>query len=140
MPLYEMILAGPSGSATAAERADVSVWDASLSDEGQLTVDVYDAGEEIIVMAPMAGAERNRIEVYLHQDLLTIRGKRHPPEGADAAPILQECFWGAFSRTLVLPVEVQGELAMAQYANGMLTMSIPKRNARAKVPIRIVDE
>lgn len=116
-----------------------SDWDTQAFD-GQLAIDVSDAGDALVVVALMAGVAHDTIEVYLQNDLLTIRGARTAPVLDDAVPLHQECFWGRFSRTAVLPMEVKGELAVAEYVNGVLTLSIPKRETLAKVPIRIVEE
>ena len=109
--------------------------------EGQLAVDVAEAEKEIIVVSTMAGAETDKIEVYLQNDLLTIRGVRSSPLLGTAAQYLhQECFWGRFSRTVVLPSEVKGELAQAEYKNGVLTIRIPKQKIETKVQVVVVDE
>ena len=111
-------------------------------EEGQLCVDVADRGHELVVLSTMAGADREKIEVYLHNDLLTIRGVRHRPlPASDRLDYLHaECFWGPFSRTIVLPVEVQPHRARAEYKNGVLIVSIPKRQTDARIPVMIVEE
>lgn len=106
-------------------------------DEGQLSVDVCDAGKDLVIVAPMAGADAREIDVSIHDDLLTIRGIRLKPE-AGSPRLHEECFWGRFSRTLVLPVEVKSEVASAEYANGMLIIRVPKRQADAHISVRIV--
>lgn len=118
-----------------------SEWDFS-DDEGKLSVDVAQDGDSIIVIAAMAGTQTDRIEVFVQGDLLTIRGFRVSPlsERRDVEFFYQECFWGVFSRTVVLPREVHGHRAHAEYRNGILTVHIPKRGGDARVPIIIVDE
>lgn len=110
--------------------------------EGQLAVDVAETPDEIIVVSTMAGASMDRIELYIHNDLLTVRGMRFSPLDAEpqVAYFYQECFWGKFSRTIVLPVDVKGELARAEYTKGVLTVRVPKRNASNTIPITVVDE
>ena len=117
--------------------------------EGQLAVDVLDAGSHLVVISTIAGAVADKIEVYLHNDLLTIRGERRFPlyhesnqkveNSPEISYIYQECFWGHFSRTLVLPVDVKREWAKAEYKNGILTISIPKCEREARIPVVIVD-
>lgn len=109
--------------------------------EGQLAVDVIDSGKDIIVISTMAGSDSNELEVYVHNDLLTIRGLRSFPieTNAEMSYLYQECYWGRFSRTVVLPVDVKGDLAKAAYTNGILSITIPKRKSTAKIEIKIVD-
>ena len=110
--------------------------------EGQLSIDVINTDLEIIVVSTMAGADVEKIEVYIHNDLLTIRGIRPKPvdESIEAAYLYQECYWGKFSRTVVLPVEVKGDEARAEYKNGILTIVIPKQNKDSRVTITIVED
>lgn len=109
--------------------------------EGQLAVDVAQTEKEVVVVSTMAGAITDQIEVYLHNDLLTIRGKRTSPlVGQEADYFHQECFWGKFSRTIVLPVEVKGEMARAEYQSGVLTIRIPKQKIDRQIPVVVVDE
>ena len=111
-------------------------------EEGQLAVDVLETKKDIIVISTMAGATPGQFSVTIHNELLTIRGERSMPPSStgEAVYIHQECFWGKFSRTIVLPVEVKADLARAEYKHGVLVITMPKRTSRAEVPIKIVDE
>ena len=110
--------------------------------EGQLSVDVINTEKDLIILSTMAGAEAAEIEVYIHNDLLTIKGKREMPlaEDFEGDFLHQECFWGKFSRTVVLPVDVRGEAARAKYENGVLQITIPKRKVESRIKIKVVDE
>lgn len=110
--------------------------------EGQLAVDVGQTEKEVIIVSTMAGAVTDKIEVYVHSDLLTIRGVRISPMEnlSEIEKFHQECYWGKFSRTVVLPVDVKGDLARAEYKNGILIIMIPKQKNDTKVPITIVDD
>lgn len=109
-------------------------------EEGQLALDVIDTDSALIVVSPMAGAVSEQIEVYIHHDLLTIRGVRLSPASQKNGTLLfTECFWGKFSRSVVLPVDVYGERATATYANGILTIRIPKRQSASSIPVTIVE-
>lgn len=108
--------------------------------EGQLTVDVAETEKEIIIVSTIAGAEADKIEVYIHNDLLTIRGNRMTPMPSGANHFHNECYWGGFSRTIVLPVEVKADLSSAEYHSGVLVIKIPKQKTDAKVPIVVVDD
>ncbi len=110
--------------------------------EGQLAVDVIETREALIVVAPMAGIDAGQIEIYIHNDLLTLRGKRvSPVEGKDVIETYcNECFWGICSRTIVLPIHVKGDMATAEHRHGVLTVRIPKVAAQTHVPITVVEE
>ena len=112
------------------------------SAEGKLAVDIAETPTHVLVVSTIAGASLRDIEVYLHNDLLTIRGERRCPIGSlpGATYIYQECFWGKFSRTVVLPTHVKAELASAEYKYGVLTISVPKRTTDTRIAVRIVEE
>ncbi len=109
--------------------------------EGKLSVDVSHNDTHLFVISTMAGAVLDKIAVFVHNDLLTIRGERHMPleNNEDLIYFYNECFWGTFSRTIVLPTHVKGESAHATYKNGILSVSIPKQNVDTKVPIEIIE-
>lgn len=115
---------------------------ANTEAEGKLSVDVLQTGEAIFIITTMAGAKLEAIEVFAHNDVVTIRGRRDLPalpEG-EKEIIHSECFWGPFSRTIVLPAEVKAEQARAEYKNGVLTIRIPKRKVDTKIPVKIIEE
>lgn len=132
----------PEFSVAQAKQSHMSPGDWQSEQEGQLAVDVAQTGRELVIVSTLAGAMADRLEVYVHNDLLTVRGMRCTPLALE--PNLeyyhQECFWGKFSRTIVLPVDVKGDLARAEYKNGVLTVRIPKVQAHKKIAITIVDD
>lgn len=113
----------------------------NIGTEGQIHLDVLEQGDHIIILAPMAGVVPASVDVSVHGDLLTIKGERDRPDTVqDAEPYLQECFWGSFSRSVVLPVAVKGDLADASIQHGLLLISIPKQRSSSRIPITVVDE
>jgi len=112
-----------------------------LSEEGQLSVDVLETAEDLVIFSTLAGADLQDIEVSLNNDLLTIRGSRPEPLFSDEVRYFhKECFWGKFSRSIVLPVDVKADMARAEYKNGVLTITIPKQKHNARSPVVIVEE
>jgi HSP20 family protein len=96
--------------------------------EGTLTVDVYFKDDNLVIVAPIAGASLDNIEILVDGDVLIIKGERMPPENIE--PSLyehQECFWGPFSRTIILPKDLDLENIRAYYHNGILMVKIPKK-------------
>jgi HSP20 family protein len=99
--------------------------------EGTLTVDVYFKDNDLVIIAPIAGASLENIEILVDGDVLIIKGERMPPENID--PSLyehQECFWGPFSRTIILPKDLDLENVRAYYHNGILMVRIPKKGEK----------
>ena len=143
--IFAMILASTNGQRSVAQAtpADFSLpenWHEEQL-EGQLAVDVAQTEKDVMIVSTMAGAISDQIEVYLHNDLLTIRGRRVTPlNGREVEYFHEECFWGKFSRTIVLPVEVKGEMARAEYHNGVLTVWVPKQKLDRQIPVIVVDE
>lgn len=108
-------------------------------EEGQLAVDIYQTDEEIIVKSTIAGATSRDVEISLVDDMLTIRGQRELPESVPAdAYLYRECYWGKFSRSIVLPVEVRGDKVTASLHNGVLTVVLPKskRSKHTKIKVK----
>lgn len=108
-------------------------------EEGQLAVDIYQTDDEIIVKSTIAGATSKDVEISLVDDMLTIRGQRElsEPVAADAY-LYRECYWGKFSRSIVLPVEVRGDKVVASLHNGVLTVILPKskRSKHTKIKVK----
>jgi len=108
--------------------------------EGQLSVDVSETQSEIIIVAPMAGAPKDHVELHLHNDLLTIRGQRISPTPPGAHIHYKECYFGKFSRSIVLPAEINPNMAKAEYKNGLLVIRLPKIKIDQGIPIFVVEE
>lgn len=142
--LFAMRLPPTEGAAAVAALAGsefLSPWESPVV-EGQLAIDVVDLGLELAVVSTMAGAAAADIEIFIHNDLITIRGVRRSPldRDAESAVLHGECFWGPFSRTIILPCPVKGELSRAEYRQGVLTVRLPKRAALAAIPVTVVEE
>jgi HSP20 family protein len=100
--------------------------------EGQLAVDVYQTPSDVVIKAPIAGVKPEEIEVSIAEDVVTIKGERKSDiEVNKENYYYQECYWGTFSRSVVLPVAADTEHADATFKNGILTIIIPKE-AKAK--------
>lgn len=105
---------------------------------GELAVDVYQTPSHIIIKAMIAGVRPEDLDVSITRDLVTIRGKRERhTEGSAGDFFFQELYWGSFSRTIVLPQEVEIEDAEASEKHGLLVIKLPKldkgRQAKLKV-------
>lgn len=104
--------------------------------KGQLAVDVFQTEDDIVVMAPVAGIKVEDVEVVVQEDVLTIRGMRSldldiPQKNYYA----RECFWGEFTRSIILPTAVNTSKIDASFNNGILKIQIPKAT---KVKMQII--
>ncbi|HVE80549.1 MAG TPA: Hsp20/alpha crystallin family protein [Candidatus Dormibacteraeota bacterium] len=107
--------------------------------EGQLAVDVYQTKENVVIKAPIAGVDPKNLEVAIAEDVVTIRGERVEESVVDREHYyVQECYWGAFSRSIILPASVNADKAEASLKNGVLTISIPKVVQDKVKKIRVV--
>jgi len=96
-------------------------------EEGQLAVDVFQTEDEVILKAPIAGVGPGDLDISITDEAITIRGERKNISKVHAEDYLvQECYWGTFSRTYILPIQVVAEKANALLKEGILTISIPK--------------
>ncbi|MDX9893710.1 MAG: Hsp20/alpha crystallin family protein [Patescibacteria group bacterium] len=110
------------------------------TEEGQLLLDVYQDEKNIYIKSTIAGVNPQDLEIALHNDMLTIKGSRKSEmelEGYDY--FFQECYWGDFSRSIILPVEVESAKIGAELKNGVLKITIPKSKKRRKIPIKITE-
>lgn len=100
--------------------------------EGQLTIDMYQTKDNVIIKSTIAGVRPEDIDVTIANDMVTIRGERKRDfEASSEDYFYQECYWGSFSRSVVLPVDVDIENVGADLKDGILTVILPKA-AKAK--------
>ncbi len=106
--------------------------------EGQLLVDVYQNLESIIVKSTIAGVKPENLFISLNKDMLTIKGRReHDELIEDTDCLLQECYFGSFSRTIILPEEVDAKKIEAILENGVLTIIMEKMYKESRIKVKI---
>lgn len=107
-------------------------------EEGQLTVDVYQTANEIVVQTMVAGVEPQHLSVTITHEMITIRGKREAPRGIDEDKyITRELYWGSFSRTIEFPQEIEPDEAEAVEKNGLLTIKLPIINKQKQTVLKV---
>jgi len=120
---------------------EVNDWLLASSHEGQLSLDIYQNEKNLIIKSTIAGARPEDIQISIKNDLLTIRGKRDLPDDiADADFLFRECYWGAFSRSIILPIDVQADKIKASMDNGVLTIILPKAPEAKQIVIKVKNQ
>lgn len=94
--------------------------------EGQLAIDVYQTEADLVIQSAIAGVRPESLDIALEKDIITIKGARERPFQEEGDYFAQECYWGLFSREVILPVEVDPNQALAKMKDGILTIRIPK--------------
>jgi HSP20 family protein len=113
-------------------------WDDTDELPGQLAVDVYETADKLIIKARTAGIERKDLDVSINDNILTISGVLNSGEDDKATQWhIQECYWGEFSRTIALPVQVKESGVEAVLKDGVLTISFEKEKVAAPTRIPI---
>lgn len=112
--------------------------DLSEEGDGQLTIDVYQTPEAIIVESPIAGVNSDDLDIDITNESITIKGKRERGQKIkDEDYFYQECYWGKFSRSVILPQEVDAEKSEANIKDGVLTIWLPKLNRQKSKKLKV---
>ena len=100
---------------------------------------MYQTPDEIVVESTIAGIKGDDIDVDVTSERVTTRGERSKEVTvADGDYFYQECFWGKFSRSVILPQEIDPDKAHSVLKNGVLTVTLPKlhRDRARKVKVK----
>ncbi|MEK7072530.1 MAG: Hsp20/alpha crystallin family protein, partial [Patescibacteria group bacterium] len=104
--------------------------------EGQLSCDVYADENNIIVKSAMAGVDPKDLNISISNDLLTIRGYREEDtQIKEGNYFAREVYWGAFSRSIVLPQEIDQNHVKATLKKGILTIILPKKYKNTSIKV-----
>lgn len=113
-------------------------WEENGEVDGQLSVDVYQTKDNLVVKSTIAGVKPENIDISIDNDVLTIRGERKLEEKiSNEDYFYQECYWGNFSRSIVLPFEINAEEIDASLKNGVLTILLPKTKKNKSIAIKV---
>lgn len=96
-------------------------------EEGHLTVDVFRTDDNVVIKSTIAGVTDQDLDISITSDTVKITGTRKPDESVKLSDYdYRELFWGQFSRTIILPEEIDPDNAKATLKNGLLTLQLPK--------------
>lgn len=113
--------------------------DAEVDGTAQLSVDVYQTPESIIIQTMVAGVRPEDLDISITREMVTIKGRREGPHGIPNDQYFhQELYWGTFARTISLPAEIEVEEAEAVEKHGLLIITLPKidKNRAAKLEVK----
>ena len=118
---------------------DLASWiDEESEKDGELTVDVYQTPEMIIVKSMIAGVRPEDLDVTITRDMITIRGKREEERVSnDDDYFVRELYWGSFSRTIQLPEEIDVDEAEAIEKHGLLILKLPKLDKKRQSKLKV---
>ncbi|MDD5318854.1 MAG: Hsp20/alpha crystallin family protein [Candidatus Pacebacteria bacterium] len=119
--------------------SSIATWMEEESGEGQLSVDVYETPTEIVIKTMVAGVKREDLDISLTRDMVTIKGKREEEHDvSEDNYVHKELYWGSFSRSILLPHEVEIEEAEATENLGMLTIRLPKVDKERQTKLKVM--
>ena len=106
----------------------------SFGDEGigrgawSPSVDIYENKDQIVLEAELPGMKQEDFDLTIENNVISLRGERRFEKVDDADNYHRvERSYGSFTRSFTLPQTVSGEGAQAEYANGVLRVTLPKR-------------
>src|SRR3989344_5301155 len=107
-------------------------------EEGQLAVDVYQTPEDIVIKTMVAGVRPDDLDISITRDMVTIKGTREAAnEVTEDNFFFKELYWGTFTRTIVLPQEIEVEEAEAIEKHGLLIIRLPKIDKGRQTKLRV---
>jgi HSP20 family protein len=113
-------------------------WLADEPSVGELPVDVYQTPTHILVKTIVAGVRPDDLDISISRDMVTVKGHREEvKEVSEADYFHKELYWGSFSRTIMLPEEIEVEEAEAAAKDGMLTIKLPKINKQKQAKLKV---
>ncbi len=105
---------------------------------GELSVDVYQTSDYIVIKAFISGVQPNTVDISLTREMVTISGTREDEKEVEEDGYYQrELYWGSFSRTILLPEEVDVDMAEASEKHGILMIRLPKINKKRQTKLKV---
>jgi HSP20 family protein len=110
----------------------------SMELDGELTVDVYETPSEIVIKTMVAGVRPEDLDIQITRDMVTVKGRRESERLIREEDYLhRELYWGSFSRSISLPVEVEIEEAEAIEKHGLLIIKLPKLDKSRQTKLKV---
>ena len=108
------------------------------SGEGYMSMDVYQSDDNIVIKAVLPGVKLDDLDISITGETITIKGESKKDEQIkDEQYLLRERQYGSYSRTLQMPIQVQGDKADATFEDGILTLTVPKAESVKPKQIKV---
>lgn len=112
--------------------------DSQESEVAELAIDLYETNDCIVIKAMTAGVKKEDLQIVTTRETLTLQGRReNDTRGYQNEYHIQELYWGQFSRTVNLPVEIDIEGASAVEHHGLVTIKLPKIDKKQQTSIKV---
>ncbi|MFH0755235.1 MAG: Hsp20/alpha crystallin family protein [bacterium] len=119
-------------------RAKNKLEETEIETEGQLAIDMYQTPSEIIIKTMVAGVKLEDLDISIGRDMVIIKGRRERFDTIeDEDYFYSELYWGLFSKTVMLPQEINVDEAEATNKNGLLTIRMPKLDKNKQFKLRV---
>ena len=128
-----------SGTRGEVERASWMSDEVEEIEDGQLALDVYQDNDYVVIKSIIGGIRPEDLDLTVTADMVTIKGSRKRSEEIDEENYYyRECFWGSFSRSVILPCDIKTDQVEALMKNGVLTIRLPKveKNCATKISVQ----
>lgn len=120
------------------EHVNEALPSSAREEEAQLAIDLYQTSNEIVIQTMVAGVRPDDLDISINRETVTIEGRREGPRGiSDHDFFNQELYWGHFSRTIILPDEIEVDGAEATENHGLLIIRLPKLNKDQKTKLKV---
>lgn len=118
--------------------ASISSWSEEEEKDGELTVDVYQTPELIVIKTMIAGVRPEDLDISITRDMVTIKGRREEEKVVKEEDYFaRELYWGTFSRTITLPSEIDVDEAEAVEKHGLLILKLPKLDKKRLSKLKV---
>lgn len=105
---------------------------------GELSIDMHENDREIIIKSIVAGVRPEDLDISITREMVTIKGKREGDRTIqDDSYFHRELYWGSFTRTIILPAEIDTETVEAVEKHGLLIIKLPKLNKDKQMKVRV---
>ena len=142
-PVEEDEKPAPRGRSIKAESDEsekgISAWiEEETEQDGELTVDVYQTADQIVIKSMIAGVRPEDLDISITRDQVVIHGKREEERIAKEDDYyVRELYWGSFSRTIQLPEEIDVDEAEAIEKHGLLILKLPKMDKKKQSKLKV---